>query len=229
MFVNVASRDRSVVPWATGLVLAACTLPAIALAQVPEAARLGVMLRWGTVPNQLFAAGVSSWESFRAARPETLLTAIFVHADWLHLAGNLVFLLIFGLAAERRLGAGRFLALLLTCGAFANLVGATTLGSSGAPIIGASGAVSAIVGAYLTLFPNARLGIVLPLGLFLEFVRMPAAVLITFWAILQVLFSFVGPAFGAIAWWVHIAGFAAGIGFALLSRPGIAKRQRGRG
>ena len=226
MFVHVASRDRSAVPWATWLVLAACTVPAIVLTLVPESERLGVMLRWGTVPNQLFAGGAWSWEALRAARPETLITAVFVHADWLHLVGNLVFLLIFGLAAERRLGAGRFLALLLSCGAFANLVGAMTLGTSGAPIVGASGAVSAIVGAYLTLFPNARLGIVLPLGLFLEFVRMPAAILIAFWAILQVLFSFVGPAFGAIAWWVHIAGFLAGIVFAMLSRPGIAKRQR---
>lgn len=227
MFVHVASRDRAVWPWATWLLLAACTFPAILLATMPEAERLGVMLRWGTVPNQLFAGGPWSWESFRAARPETLLSAIFVHADWLHLAGNLVFLLIFGLAAERRLGARRFLALFLACGAFANLIGAVTLGSSGAPIIGASGAVSAIVGAYLTLFPNAKLGIVLPLGLFLEFVRMPAAWLIAFWAILQVLFSFVGPAFGAIAWWVHIAGFVAGIVYALLSRPAIARRARG--
>ncbi len=227
MFVHVASRERRIVPWATWLTLAACTVPAIALSRLPEAERLAVMLRWGTVPNQLFAGGMSSWESFRAARPETLLTSIFVHADWLHLVGNLVFLLIFGLASERRLGAARFLTLFLACGAVANLVGASTLDESGAPIVGASGAVSAIVGAYLTLFPNARLGIVLPLGLFLEFVRMPAAVLIAFWVILQVLFSFIGPAFGAIAWWVHIAGFVAGMLFALLARPGIAKRQRG--
>ena len=226
MFVHVASRERAVLPWATWLLLAACTLPAILVATTPESERLGVMLRWGTVPNQLFAGGAWSLEALRAARPETLLTALFVHADWLHLAGNLVFLLIFGLAAERRLGAARFLALFLVCGAFANLVGAVTLGSSGAPIVGASGAMSAIVGAYLTLFPKAKLGIVLPLGLFLEFVRMPAAWLIAFWAILQVLFSFVGPAFGAIAWWVHIAGFVAGIVFALLSRPGIARRAR---
>ena len=227
MFVHVASRDRRIVPWATWLLIAACSVPAMLLATVPEAQRYDVMLRWGTVPDQLFAGGAWSWAAFRAARPETLLTAIFVHADWLHLVGNIVFVLIFGLAAERRLGAGRFLTLFLACGAFANLVGALTLGQSNAPIVGASGAVSAIVGAYLTLFPNARLGIVLPLGLFLEFVRMPAAVLIAFWAILQVLFSFVGPAFGAIAWWVHIAGFIAGIVFAMLSRPGIAKRRRG--
>ena len=89
--------------------------------------------------------------------------------------------------------------------------------------MGASGAVSAIVGAYLALFPRARLGLVLPLGLFLEFVRVPASLLIGFWAGLQVLFSFVGPAFGTVAWTVHIAGFLVGILYAMLSRPGIAK------
>jgi membrane associated rhomboid family serine protease len=111
-------------------------------------------------------------------------------------------------------------------GALANLVGAFTLASANAPIVGSSGAVSAIVGAYFALFPRAKLGLVLPLGLFLEFVRIPAAVLIGFWILLQLLFTFVGPAFGAVAWWTHIAGFAIGILFALIARPAIARRLR---
>jgi membrane associated rhomboid family serine protease len=86
--------------------------------------------------------------------------------------------------------------------------------------------VSAIVGAYFALFPRARLGLVLPLGLFLEFVRIPAPALIGFWILLQFLFTFVGPAYGAVAWWTHIAGFAVGILLALVSRPAIARRLR---
>ena len=109
-------------------------------------------------------------------------------------------------------------------GALANLVGALTLAGTNAPIVGSSGAVSAVVGAYLALFPRARLGLVLPLGLFLEFVRIPAPLLIGFWAGLQLLFTYVGPAFGEVAWWTHIAGFLIGIVFALLSRPAIARR-----
>jgi len=155
-----------------------------------------------------------------------LLTALFIHADWLHLAGNLLFLMIFGLPAERALGSWRFLALYLFGGAVANLIGALTLAGTNAPIVGSSGAVSAVVGAYLALFPRARLGLVLPLGLFLEFVRIPAPLLIGFWILLQVLFTFVGPTFGAVVWWTHIAGFLVGIMFAVMSRPSIARRLR---
>jgi membrane associated rhomboid family serine protease len=70
--------------------------------------------------------------------------------------------------------------------------------------------------------------VVLPLGLFLEFVRAPASLLIGLWAALQVVFAYIGPAFGAVAWWAHIGGFAFGIAFALLSRRGIARRLRKR-
>lgn len=226
MFVRVETRRRAHRPWATLLITLGCLGTFLALMVLPADQRLGVLTRWGAVPTELLRFNGWNWEAFRAARPETLLTALFMHADWLHLAGNLAFLLIFGLSAERMLGSRRFLTLFLICGALANLAGAFTLDTSRAPIVGASGAVSAIVGAYLALFPRARLGLVLPLGLFLEFVRVPASLLIGFWAGLQVLFSFVGPAFGKVAWTVHIAGFLIGIVYALLSRPGIAKRLR---
>ncbi len=101
----------------------------------------------------------------------------------------------------------------------------------GAPqqlVIGASGAVSAVIGAYLALFPRAKLGVVLPLGLFLEFVRAPASLLIGIWALLQVVFAYIGPAFGAVAWVAHVAGFAFGVVFALVARAGIARRLRAR-
>ena len=82
------------------------------------------------------------------------------------------------------------------------------------------------LGAWLVLFPRARLGVVVPLGLFLEFVRAPAALLIGVWALLQVLFAYIGPAYGQVAWVAHLAGFGFGGVFALLSRAAIAKRLR---
>ena len=94
------------------------------------------------------------------------------------------------------------------------------------PIIGCSGAVSATLGAYLALFPRAHLGLVLPLGLYLQFIRVPAALLIGMWVLLQLLFTWAGPGFGAVVWWTHIAGFAVGILFALFARPAIARRLR---
>src|SRR5690606_16098463 len=108
-------------------------------------------------------------------------------------------------------------ALFLVCGALANLAAAISLQHTHAVVIvGASGAISGVIGAYLALFPRAHLGFVVPLGLFLEFVRTPASLLIAIWALLQVVFTFVGPAFGAVAWWAHLTGFCIGVAMALL-------------
>src|SRR5450432_1509780 len=225
MFVRVEQRHRQHLPWATIAIITICVGVFLWLASAPVDERIQLLRRWGTVPVTLFDSNAPLAQSI-ALRAARLVTALFIHIDWLHLTGNLLFLMIFGLSAERALGAGRFLILFLVGGALANLVGAFTLASANAPIVGSSGAVSAIVGAYFALFPRARLGLVLPLGLFLEFVRIPAPALIGFWILLQLLFTFVGPAFGAVVWWTHIAGFAIGILFALISRPAIARRLR---
>ena len=221
MFVKVEQRQRKQPPWATIAIIAICVAMFLWLAIEPVDVRSQLLRQWGTVPAVLASESVPL--PLRLLR---LLTALFIHADWLHLIGNLLFLMIFGLSAERVLGSRRFLTLFLLGGALANLAGALMLANASAPIIGSSGAVSAIVGAYFALFPRARLGLVLPLGLFLEFVRIPAAALIGFWILLQILFTFAGPTFGAVVWWTHIAGFAVGILFALVSRPGIARRLR---
>ena len=226
MFVRVEQRNKPHLPWATIAIIASCAVISLWLASLPADDRLEWIRQWGTVPSKLFDSQAPMLQQLSELRILRLLTALFIHADWLHLAGNLLFLMIFGLPAERALGSWRFLTLYLFGGAVANLIGALTLASTNAPIVGSSGAVSAVVGAYLALFPRARLGLVLPLGVFLEFVRIPAPLLIGFWAALQLLFTYVGPAFGAVAWWTHIAGFLIGILLALLSKPAIARRLR---
>ncbi|GAB3027579.1 rhomboid family intramembrane serine protease [Oleiagrimonas citrea] len=185
------------------------------------------VLRWGTVPSLLFEAPGAWWQRVLDPDIVRLLTALFIHISWLHLLGNMLFLVIFGLEGERVLGSRRFMLLFLTGGMAANLVGALTLAGMHAPIIGCSGAVSAVVGAYLVLFPRARLGLVLPLGLYLEFVRVPAAFLIALWVLLQLAFTYAGPGFGEVVWWSHIAGFVYGMGFALFSRHAVMRRMRG--
>ena len=226
MFVRVEQRRKQLLPWATIAIIAICVAMFLWLSFLPPEARTPLLQHWGTVPTRLFDTQVPLLQQWLELRPARLITALFIHVGWLHLIGNLLFLMIFGLSAERALGAPRFLELFLIGGAAANLVGALTLATANAPIVGSSGAVSAIVGAYFALFPRARLGLVLPLGLFLEFVRVPAPALIGFWILLQFLFTFVGPAYGAVAWWTHIAGFGIGILFALVSRPAIARRLR---
>jgi membrane associated rhomboid family serine protease len=223
VFVSLPSRQKKHLPWA-----------AIALAVVAIAAFLGfnyvgdavdrqaALQRWGTL-----SASPEEWrELWHDGRLLTLLTALFIHANLLHLVGNGVFLLIFGVPAERRLGAWRLLTLFLLGGALANFVASLLIGATGRVIVGASGGISALIGGYLVLFPRARLGIVVPLGLWLEFVRAPAALLIGLWAALQLLFTFVGPAFGAVAWWAHLTGFGVGIALALLFQPGLRAAAR---
>jgi len=226
VFVRVEQRHKPHLPWATIAIIATCAVASLWLAGLPADDRLEWLRQWGTVPSKLFDSQAPMLQQLSELRILRLLTALFIHADWLHLAGNLLFLMIFGLPAERALGSWRFLTLYLFGGAVANLIGALTLASTNAPIVGSSGAVSAVVGAYLALFPRARLGLVLPLGLFLEFVRIPAPVLIGFWILLQVLFTFVGPTFGAVVWWTHIAGFLVGMLFAIMSRSAIGRRLR---
>lgn len=190
------------------------------------ASRSVFLRRWGTVPETLFA-GEIGWDSLLDGRILTLFSALFVHADWLHLVGNLLFLVIFGIPAERALGPVRLLVLFLVCGAISNLAAAASLAQTHAVVIvGASGAISGVIGAYLALFPRAHLGFVIPLGLFLEFVRTPASLLIAIWALLQLGFTFIGPAFGAVAWWAHLSGFVVGVALALSWRNAVARRLR---
>lgn len=227
MFVAIPPREKTPFRWAMPLVFVALWGCFVIASLMPEAEQRRLLADWGALSGDL-----DSWaalvESVRDGRLARLATALALHADWAHLIGNLLFLLIFGAPAERAMGPWRFLALFLLGGMVANLAAVLVIGSPDRLIIGASGAVSAVIGAYLALFPGARLGLVVPLGLFLQFVKMPAAVLIGVWAALQLLYTFIGPAFGAVAWSAHLAGFAFGGAFALLARRGIARRLRRR-
>jgi len=148
----------------------------------------------------------------------TLISALFIHASWLHLLGNMVYLWVFGMPLERRLGAMGMFVVFVLGGALANLFVAMRLPELSGPIVGASGAVSAVVGAYLGLFPARRIGMLLPLGLYLQFARVPAVLVIGSWFALQLVYTVLGPITGVVAWWTHMAGFALGLIFALLAR-----------
>lgn len=198
MFVSIPSRKRPPVRWATPLLFAAMWLAFLWSISRPAEARNSLWMDWGALSGGIGHA--RDWLAMlRDGSVLRLFTALFLHASWSHLLGNLVFLLIFGLPAERMLGPWRMLLLFLCGGAFSNVVALLAIGAPDQVIIGASGAVSALIGAYLALFPGARLGVVVPLGLFLQFVRVPASLLIGVWALLQVVFAYIGPAFGKVA------------------------------
>jgi membrane associated rhomboid family serine protease len=147
-----------------------------------------------------------------------LFTTLFVHASWLHLLGNLAYLWVFGVKVEQTIGSFFMVIVFVLGGALAHLIVALKLPMLNTPVIGASGAVSAVVGAYLVLFPSKKIGLFLPLGLYLQFARVPALLVIGSWFTLQLVYSAFGPITGAVAWWTHLAGFVLGLIFAMLAR-----------
>jgi len=169
----------------------------------------------------LLDGGFANWWQMSAL---SLFTALFIHASWLHLLGNLAYLWVFGIKVEQRLGSIGMLSIFLLGGALANVIVALRVPQLDARIIGASGAVSAVVGAYLGLFPRRRIGLFLPLGLYLQFARVPALLVIGSWFTLQLLYTTFGPINAAVSWWTHLAGFALGLSFALMARALVQLR-----
>lgn len=146
----------------------------------------------------------------------TIFTAMFLHANWLHIGGNMLYLWIFGNNVEDTLGKSKFLLFYLTCGVAAAAAHIATGPGSTTPTIGASGAVAGLMGAYLILFPGAEILAIVPLFVFSTFMEVPAILVIGFWALLQfVNASWLGGSDmmgrGGVAYVAHIGGFVAGI------------------
>lgn len=160
------------------------------------------------------------------ARPawHTVLTSMFLHGDWLHLLGNLWFLWLFGDNVEDDLGHGAFAVVYLVCGVAAALAQLLVDPSAAVPMIGASGAISGIMGVYVVRFPHVPVRVLVILIVFLTVVRVPAIVVLGYWFALQLLGAL--PQLGAhsagVAFWAHVGGFLAGVAIAL-----VTPRRRG--
>lgn len=161
--------------------------------------------RWGVVPVELFSGAP------RAAL--TPATALFVHGSWLHLLGNMLFLFVFGAMAEERMGHLAYALFYLGCGCFALLGYAAAHADSGQTLVGASGAISAVLGAFLYLFPKARVTSLFPFLLFLP-LRFPAWVVLPFWVSLQWLAATRETRGPGVAHLAHLLGFSFGFGYA---------------
>jgi len=142
----------------------------------------------------------------------TVITSMFFHADVLHLAGNLLFLWIFGKTVEDATGHARFILFYFLCGIIAILTHILLHPTSQNPMIGASGAISAVLGAYLRLFPHSRIVIFYLRGIYPDLARVPAEGVLVFWFGLQLLYGiFTEAGQEAVAWEVHLSGFIAGM------------------
>ncbi len=140
----------------------------------------------------------------------TLLTSMFLHGGWMHLIGNMLYLWIFGNNVEDRLGHVGFLVFYLASGLAAATVQILPDPAAETPMVGASGAISGVLGAYLVFFPRARVLVLIPVG-FMFVYTLPAGWLLGFWFLFQILSALGSPSTAAgVAWWAHIGGFAFG-------------------
>jgi membrane associated rhomboid family serine protease len=152
----------------------------------------------------------------------TVFTSMFVHGGLFHLGGNMLYLWIFGDNVEDRIGRLKFLVFYLLSGLAAAATQIWTDPASKIPMVGASGAISGVLGAYLFLFPHARVLTLIPLGFFYRIVEIPALIVLGFWIVVQVLngVGTLGVQVGGVAWFAHIGGFVAGLGMVVLLSGG---------
>ena len=185
----------------------------------------GFLMAAAFVPARVFHGGGGFGPAASA------LVSMFLHGGWGHLLGNMLFLWIFGDNVEDRLGHVRYLFFYLLCGYAATFAHAFFNASSRMPAIGASGAISGVLGAYLFLYPTARIVTVIWLFIFVRFIEIPALVYLPFWFLMQFLSGVqslraADPAMaGGVAWFAHIGGFIAGP-VLLLAFGGFRKRRK---
>lgn len=188
-------------------------------------AQLEAFLRdWAVVPRELSTA--LGGQAITQGPPEllTLITSQFLHGGILHVGGNMLYLWIFGNNVEDRMGHTKFLAFYLLCGALAALAQWFFSTNSNIPSLGASGAIAGVMGAYILRFPNARILTIIPLGILLYPIRVPALFFLGFWFLQQALYGVaslnaptnIGMESGGVAYWAHAGGFVVGAALAPL-------------
>jgi membrane associated rhomboid family serine protease len=213
------------VPFVTRLLLVA-NVAAFVL-EILQGDRLDAFVNtFAFVPARFFHPELfAGWTT--GASVVTIFTAMFLHGGFLHLAGNMLFLWIFGDNVEDALGHGRFLLFYLVCGVTATLLQAFLSPASTIPNLGASGAIAGVLGAYFILYPRARVVTVIPLFILFPLVEIPAGLYLLGWFLLQFWMGSsqlasagrAGAEQGGVAFWAHVGGFVAGVAWVLLFRP----------
>lgn len=178
---------------------------------------------YGAIPNYIL-----TFEKVQPIHPAlTIFSAMFMHGGVFHIAGNMLYLWIFGNNIEDKVGHIRFIFFYIFCGIISAYANALTDPQSHIPMIGASGAISGVLGAYLLLFPRAMVHTLVFLGFFVTVIKIPALVVIGFWAIIQLINGLISTGLareGGIAWFAHIGGFLTGLLTIKLWQPKRTKR-----
>lgn len=202
-------NPAAITPHVTIAVIAACTLVFLWQLSVSDGER--VIFALGVIPAVL--VGKANLDPALAMVPPaiTVLTSMFLHGGWMHLIGNMLYLWIFGNNVEDAMGHARFIVFYLLSGTAAVFAQSLPDPASTTPMIGASGAISGVLGAYALLYPHARVLVVIPFGFYLHTTRLPAAWVLGFWFAMQLLSDVLaGTQGGGVAFRAHLGGFLAG-------------------
>src|SRR6516164_3450030 len=179
-----------------------------------------ILYGYGMIPAELFGL----WRPPRAYQVvpawSKILTSMFLHGGWFHLIGNMLFLWIFGNNVEDVLGRGRYILFYLCCGVAAALTQAVSNYSAHVPMVGASGAIAGVLGAYLLLYPHANVRVFVWIVIFFRIVNVPAWMLLGLWFAIQLVSGLMAaPGRPGVAFWAHIGGFVAGLVLVTVLRP----------
>ena len=205
-------NPTSITPFVTYAFIAACVLVFLWQMSLGEKGFEAAVLALGVIPAILLGDARLPPELYLVPPVATVFSSMFLHGGFMHLAGNMLYLWIFGNNIEDSMGHVRFVIFYLLCGVAAVLAQAWPNPDSTIPMIGASGAISGVLGAYLLLFPRAHVLVLIPLGMFTRLIHLPAMFVLGFWFVLQLINTALSDAGqGGVAWGAHIGGFVAGM------------------
>jgi membrane associated rhomboid family serine protease len=211
MFPIHDDNPTRITPYVTYVLLSACVLVFFWQISLGEAAQQA-MYSFGVIPSVLFASKSLPVELEILPAWLTIFTSMFLHGGWMHLIGNMLYLWVFGNNVEDAMGHRRFIVFYLACGLLAALTQAVLNPDSEIPMIGASGAISGVLGAYLLLHPHARILVVIPIIIVIYTPWIAAYWVLGFWFVLQLINSLTSASdVGGVAYGAHIGGFVAGM------------------
>jgi rhomboid family protein len=231
--IRDSAAPRRLMPINTALIVA--NLIAFGWELTLGPATSSVIERWAMVPAAVAAAaGAMAYEISDPAslrQLATIFTAMFLHSGVWHIAGNMLYLFIFGAAVEGRLGSWRYLGFYFAAGLAAAVATVMMAPASRVPVIGASGAIAGVLGAYFVMYPRGKILTVLPLFVFIQLIEIPAVIFLLLWFAVQLWAGLEegGPAAlaGGVAWWAHVGGFLFGMALGpLLARPEKTRRRK---
>jgi len=203
LYDNVRTRKF---PFVNILLIVANVLAYLYELQMDSGTLKEFIFAWGLIPSRLLSNPSVWWV--------TIFSAMFLHGGWFHIISNMWVLFIFGDNVEARMGGFKYLVFYLLSGTAAGLLQTYILPSSKVPMIGASGAIAGVLGAYLILFPRSRIASLVPIFFIFTIIEIPAFIFLIFWFVSQLysgLFAIQGGGGSGIAWWAHIGGFLFGL------------------